>query len=71
MRIGSAVFNAGVHHLAAQDYVLLQEGFEVSGTGTVMISTKSCQPNQEIRRNPLSWNISKIVKDLRLNLKNL
>jgi len=68
---GSAVFNAGVHHLAAQDYVLLQEGFEVSGTGTVIISTKSCQPNQEIRRNPLSWNISKIIKDLRLNHKNL
>ncbi|HBX52135.1 MAG: hypothetical protein A2275_18690 [Bacteroidetes bacterium RIFOXYA12_FULL_35_11] len=69
---GSAVFNSGIHHLAAQDYVLLQEGFEVSGTGTVIISTLSCQPKQEIKRNPMSWNISKsIEKVIRKLHKNL
>ncbi len=40
---GSAIFNSGTHHLAGQDYVLLQEGFEVSGTGTVIISCMKCQ----------------------------
>lgn len=44
---GSAIFNSGKHHLAAQDYVLLQEGFEASGANTtVTISTKACQSGQ-------------------------
>lgn len=43
---GSAVFNNGVCHLAGQDFILLNEGFEVSGSGTVIISTHQCQTGQ-------------------------
>lgn len=45
---GSAVFNSGYHHLAATDFILLQEGFEVSGTGSVLINTMSCQSEQSM-----------------------
>jgi len=44
---GSAVLNSGSYHLAGQDYVLLQSGFEASGTADVIISTTPCQPDQK------------------------
>ena len=44
---GSAVFNSGNHHLAGNDYVILQEGFEVSGSTTIiLINTMKCQSGQ-------------------------
>ena len=43
---GSAILNSGSFHLAGQDYVLLQSGFEASGTADVIISTTPCQSGQ-------------------------
>jgi hypothetical protein len=43
---GSATLNSGSFHLAGQDYVLLQSGFEVSGTADVIISTTPCQADK-------------------------
>ena len=43
---GSAILNNGSFHLAGQDFVLLQSGFEASGTADVIISTTPCQPDQ-------------------------
>jgi len=49
------VFNSGIHHLAGQDYVLLQEGFEASGSNTTLIiSTMNCQAGQDIIHNFIS-----------------
>jgi hypothetical protein len=45
---GSAILNSGSFHLAGQDYVLLQSGFESSGTATVIISTTPCQWDQKV-----------------------
>jgi hypothetical protein len=43
---GSAILNSGSFHLAGQDFVLLQSGFEASGTADVIISTTPCQSGQ-------------------------
>ena len=43
---GGAVLDSGSFHLAGQDFVLLQSGFEVSGTADVIISTTPCQNDQ-------------------------
>jgi hypothetical protein len=43
---GSAILSNGSFHLAGQDFVLLQSGFEASGTADVIISTTPCQPDQ-------------------------
>jgi len=52
---GSAVFNSNTHHLAGQDFVLLQEGFEVSGASTTLtISTKPCPTGQTMSYTPIS-----------------
>jgi hypothetical protein len=51
---GSAIFSGSIHHLAGEDFVLLQEGFEVSGTGTVIIDTPECQSGQDIIYNSAS-----------------
>ncbi len=45
---GTAILNSGSYHIAGQDYVLLQSGFEASGTATVIISTMPCQQNQTV-----------------------
>lgn len=51
---GSASFTSGKHHLAGENYVLLQEGFEASGSATVTISTPTCQDGQAKIFNTLS-----------------
>ncbi len=51
---GTAVLNSGSYHIAGQDYVLLQSGFEVSGTATVIISTMPCQTKKSATYNPVS-----------------
>ncbi len=52
---GSAVFNSNTHHLAGQDFVILQEGFEVSGANTALIiSTKPCPTGQTMSYTPIS-----------------
>jgi hypothetical protein len=64
----SAVFSSGTHHLAGQDFVLLQEGFEVSRTSTVIISTMKCQPDQTITyniNNPSGELDSRIINDIK------
>lgn len=66
---GSATFSTGNHHLAAQDFVTLQEGFEASGANTtVTISTKSCQVGQTAFKkaftNPPAMNEA-LMHDLR------
>jgi hypothetical protein len=44
---GNATFSSSTHHLAGQDFVLLQEGFEASGaSSTLIISTMPCQADQ-------------------------
>jgi hypothetical protein len=43
---GSAVLNNGSFHIAGQDFVMLQRGFEASGDADVIISTTPCQPDQ-------------------------
>jgi len=43
---GSAILNNGSFHLAGQDFVLLQSGFEASGIADVIISTTPCQTDQ-------------------------
>ena len=44
---GTANFSSGKHHLAAQNSVTLQEGFEASGANTTLtVSTKNCQAGQ-------------------------
>jgi hypothetical protein len=44
---GSIAFTSSISHLAAQDYVFLDEGFEASGAyTTVIISTMPCQNDQ-------------------------
>ena len=43
---GSAILNIGSFHLAGQDFVLLQSGFEASGSADVIVSTTPCQPDQ-------------------------
>ena len=65
---GSAVFSSGNHHLAGNDYVLLQEGFEVSGTGTVLINAMTCQAGQSMSYsssapNPPTQNSLQIRRD--------
>lgn len=66
---GSAIFSNGSHHLAGQDFVLLQEGFEASGASTtVIVSTKRCQPDQTITyniNNPNGELDSRIRNDMR------
>jgi hypothetical protein len=37
---------SGSYHFSGQDYVLLQDGFKVSGTATAIISIMKCQPKQ-------------------------
>jgi hypothetical protein len=51
---GSAILNNGSYHLAGEDYVILQNGFEVSGTANVIISTPLCQPDQTMIVNTTS-----------------
>jgi len=43
---GSAILNSGSYHIAGQNFVELDAGFEVSGTATVIISTTTCQTDQ-------------------------
>ena len=48
-------FTSGNSHLAGNDYVLLQEGFEASGSNTtVLINTMQCQTGQTITYNSLT-----------------
>jgi len=61
---GSAVFSSGNHHLAAQDYVLLQEGFEVNGTANVTISTMKCQTGQTKDDNDYNTFDPNIINDI-------
>ena len=48
---GNALFNTGSSHLAGQNFVLLDEGFEASGPATVIISTPKCQSDQKVIYN--------------------
>ena len=43
---GSALFNTGKQHLCAEEYVLLNENTEISGTAEVTISCRPYQPDQ-------------------------
>ena len=68
---GSAIFNSGNHHLAANDFILLQEGFEVSGTGTVLINTMSCQSDQSMDKAAAPPNPPKPLSiQLKTDIKN-
>lgn len=45
-------FSSGNSHLAANDFVLLKEGFEISGSGTtVLVNTMKCQTGQTMNYN--------------------
>ena len=48
---GNAIFSSGSTHLAGQNFVLLDEGFEASGPATVIVSTPKCQNGQSIIYN--------------------
>lgn len=43
---GSAVLNSGNHHIAGEQFALLNEGFEASGSATVMVSSQNCLTDQ-------------------------
>ncbi len=44
---GSSVFNSGSHHICGQDFVVLNDGFEISSAIiNVTIDTKKCQADQ-------------------------
>jgi len=47
---GTSVFNNGFHHICGQDFVTLNDGFEISGTNsTIIIDSKKCQLDQTIQ----------------------
>jgi hypothetical protein len=46
MSVGATPLNSGIYHLAAQDFVLIDEGFVADGNGVVIISTMPCQADQ-------------------------
>ena len=54
----------------ANDYVLLQEGFEVSNGATVLINTMSCQSDQSMSKaavppNPLKPHSIQLKTDIK------
>jgi hypothetical protein len=70
---GTAIVNSGSYHFAGQDYVLLQDGFEVSGTATAIISTTKCQPRQSITPNatePDQSSYQRIINDKKIAIQN-
>lgn len=70
---GTAILNSGLYHLAGQDYVLLQDGFEASGSATVIISTTKCQPRQGTTYNltdPNSNYEQRIINDMNTARQN-
>jgi hypothetical protein len=52
----TAKLDSGSYHIAGQNFVLLQSGFEASGTATVIISTTPCQQKQTDAYNKATLN---------------
>jgi beta-glucanase (GH16 family) len=49
---GNALFSSGNTHITGQDYVLLDEGFEVGNNTEVLIDNKKCLSGQSVLQKP-------------------
>jgi len=64
---GSAILNTGNHHIAGEQFALLNEGFEASGSATVMISSQPCLADQQFglrsgSNTPTQQNLKDVLK---------
>jgi hypothetical protein len=69
---GTAIVNSGNYHFAGQNFVLLESGFEVSGTATATISTKKCQSKQsmQLAAAPDATEYQKIISNMKIARQN-
>lgn len=57
---GSAFFNTGITHISGENFVLLNEGFEVGNITEVIIDNKKCLTGQSVHQKPFNGSFAPI-----------